>query len=363
MDYVDWVESVMLSVAGVWSEASERTKLTGLGFVTIADAVVSDCQIDVSKIKGQALQQAIRSAAKDLEGIGLLDCNRNHFWKLTSEGGKFPAARLSTEWPQIMDMHIDDEERAFLEAVAKTGQELFSGFVGIKEVTGQLIGMELGWEWSSGSKDKCLRIAKQLGGRGMLTERAYLGGHIDISPTYLGIVRVTRQVESDFGKLVRVCVSEWETTNVDFKRELNLSSNKEKAEFIRDVLGLATTKSTGRRLLIVGFDDRTRGFHTSVEATITQERLEQILHAYSEPVPDIRYNRVPWQGGEIGVVEMLREPAKIPYSVKKSLGGKSGIGVGDVYVRHGSHTEQPTPKELLDLKEEGSRARRVAIEL
>ncbi len=123
------------------------------------------------------------------------------------------------------------------------------------------------------------------------------------------------------------------------------------------MLGLATTKSSGRRFLIIGFDNSTRAFHGSVDAAITSERLEQILHAYTEPTPAIRYTKVPWETGEAGIIEAMRETIKLPYKVKKMLGGKSGIQEGDVYVRHGSHTEAPTAQELQDLIDEGERAR------
>ena len=88
-----------------------------------------------------------------------------------------------------------------------------------------------------------------------------------------------------------------------------------KGEFVRDILGLATTKSSGQRYLIIGFSDDTREFFASVDSGITQNRLEQILHAYCEPTPDVVFWRVPWTGGEVGLIEVKRDPSNIPYRV------------------------------------------------
>ena len=50
---------------------------------------------------------------------------------------------------------------------------------------------------------------------------------------------------------------------------------------------------------------------------------------------------------------MLRDPTKVPYRVTKTL---AHIGKGDVYVRHGSQVELPTPAELANLEVEGQAA-------
>jgi hypothetical protein len=70
--------------------------------------------------------------------------------------------------------------------------------------------------------------------------------------------------------LVADLVPEWATTTVEFKGQVNLKRNKEKAEFVRDVLALATTKASGRRWLVIGFDNGTHQFTDSVDSAITQ---------------------------------------------------------------------------------------------
>ena len=358
MDYVEWVEEVMAAVAAAWKEAEASKKLVGLHFADILSTLGFPGGMQAVESERPKLVEALRDALVDLCAMGLLE-SQNPRYKVTHEGSKYPVATLATAWPGILEVYVDDEQRTFLEAVADIGQETYDGFACVKDLTGQQVFHRLGWAWDSEGTAKCYVLAMQLSDIGMLRHRPYMGGHIDINPAYVGIVRVTRQTETELGKVIRNCLAEWETTTVDFKRLLNLKRDKEKAEFVRDVLGLATTKSSGRRFLIIGFDDKTREFYQSVDTGVSQERAEQILQAYCEPAPGIRYHRVPWAGGEVGLFEVFRDAQNVPYKVTKALGGKDGIQKDDVYVRHGSHTEPPTQRELDDLIGEGIRARSV----
>ncbi len=55
----------------------------------------------------------------------------------------------------------------------------------------------------------------------------------------------------------------------------------------------------------------------------------------------------------VGVLEVLRDPAQVPYRFSRDAGR---YAKDDVFVRHGSHVEPPTPAELAALIEEGQRA-------
>ena len=102
-------------------------------------------------------------------------------------------------------------------------------------------------------------------------------------------MKATEAIATEWQERLADLVEEWETTTVDFKRELPLGTEKQSAEFARDVTALANPKASGRdRHLVIGFDDKTRSFTTPVDSGITQNRLEQILNVYAKPVPDIR---------------------------------------------------------------------------
>jgi hypothetical protein len=354
-DYVEWVSSVMEGVVRAWQSSSANAKLIGISIREIVPSLGFEVDTRHGDFDRTKIAEAVRDALRDLVHMGLLNGESGLYYKLTHEGTKFPKADLSTAWGQITDVYLDEEQLTFLKKVAEIGQEVYDKYVCVKDLTAQEIFEALGWSWDDEGSAKGYLITKSLADLGMIQRRAYLGGHIDVEPTYVGIVRATREAESQWSKTVHKLTEEWETTNVDFKRELNLGRDKEKAEFVRDILGLATTRSSGRRFLVIGFDDKTRSFAQPIDPSITQERLEQILHAYCEPAPGIRYRTVPWTGGNVGIIEVLRNKEDIPYRVKKSLAGEGGIKAGEIYVRHGSHTEAPTQHELEDLLREGGR--------
>lgn len=197
--------------------------------------------------------------------------------------------------------------------------------------------------------------------RGFLKTSALSGYHNDLKPTYQGLVWGTRRGFTIESKLIDELVKEWETTNVDFKREIGLNTKKQKAEFAKDVLGLVNTKSSGRRYMIVGFDNKTREYYAPPDNTVTQDRMEQVLADLTDPVVTIRYEIVDYRLGKVGKLEVIREPEKLPCRAAKDVlideKGRIGLEKCKVYVRHGTHTEGASNIELEALEEEGRRAR------
>jgi hypothetical protein len=151
-------------------------------------------------------------------------------------------------------------------------------------------------------------------------------------------------------------VQTWETPTVDFKRELVLGTPAANAEFARDVTALANTIAPGSpRHLVVGYDPDSHEFTHPLPSRVYQDRLEQLLNRWSDPQPGIRLMRVQHESGigEVGIIEVVRDPSRLPYRIAKA-GGK--LHVGDVFVRHGSHVEPPTAGDLAWLAAEASRA-------
>ena len=171
--------------------------------------------------------------------------------------------------------------------------------------------------------------------------------------TYKGLVWQTRRGLTLETKRIDALVSEWETTSVDFKRELHLDTEDQKAEFIKDILGLVNTQSSGKRYLIIGFDDKTRTYYGPPDPKISTNRMEQFLARLTAPVVQIRYDLIPYKEGSVGQIEVFRDPALLPYRVGASItGSKKKVSQHDVFVRHGSQTEAPTADELQALKDE-----------
>jgi hypothetical protein len=87
---------------------------------------------------------------------------------------------------------------------------------------------------------------------------------------------------------------------------------------------------------------------------MNQDHLQQVLNRYADPPPHISYLTRDWHGALVAAIEIIREPIRLPYKVARRIGKRNE---GDVFVRHGSITEPPTPRELQTLHDEGLNAR------
>ena len=354
MDYVDWLDKLARALIQAWGDADYNDRSFGVKLEELVSSLGIEVDSFSPEFESSKLAEAIRDGMRDLEALGLVENERYRRHKVTELGTVLQDANLNTSWHQIMSIRIDEAEREFLEKVAELGQEYHEEFSVLNDLDGEVVASHLGWALDDDGIAKTQYVSKQLFQKGLLKRQTYIGKRIDIVPNYSGIVRVTRQTETELGVMIRELVADWENINVDFKRELYIGRMKEKAEFIRDILGLATTKARGKRYLVIGFANDTREFYESVADDINQDRLEQILNAYCSPTPQIKFDRVPWGQGEVGFIEVKRDPVDIPYRVSKKIGK---LAIDAVYVRHGSHTEPPTDQELKDLEEEGKRAR------
>ena len=349
MKYVDWVQRVLQATEEL-TRADVQARLVGVPWDQVLGRLGGPSDASSPAFHQSPQFEALADAVKDLDRLGLVEPGSvgSLSVRLTQEGRRLAVQSLRSIWPQVFAIYLDDEQLAFLRQATALSEERQAGYARVEWVPWQKVFDALGWRNSDNAP--AYDITARLKEEDCLERMAALGGRIEVYPTYAGIVRATEQAQTELQELVADLLPEWETTNVEFKRQLDLATKANKAEFIRDILALATTKVSGERFLIVGFDDQTHRFIRSVDPSITQNRLEQILNAYTAPAPQIRYHRVAWDRGEIGVIKVLRDPAKVPYRVNTTL---AHISKGDVYVRHGSQVEPPTPAELAALEAEG----------
>lgn len=346
MKYVDWVESVLLATVDAFD--------AGDGFRTSIEAVAGKLVVDA-----QEAREPLNDAFRDLGRMGLVTGRADWDVRVEQEGRKARVAALSTAWPAIHDIWLEPRQEEFLTQLSAMSERPGERWAHLELVEGHAL---LGTLVEAPTKHESAQIIHALSELPIpLVDPARMtSGYMLIRPTYAGIVRVTEKVATESQSLVRGLLPDWETTNVDFKRELHLGTNDEKAEFVRDVLALANTQVTGSRYLVVGFDPKTHEFTTPADPAITQDRIEDILNHYARPPATIGYTRFPWTygSGDVGVIEVKRDRSRVPYRVARGLAGaRRTINENDVFVRHGSHVEVATAQEVADLEAEALRAR------
>jgi hypothetical protein len=259
-------------------------------------------------------------------------------------------------WEEMCREKLDQEHEQLLNVVNQLSPHDEGGYVWLEDITHETLLAELGW---AEGFDLLWPISRELEELNLISCRAYLGQRLKCHATYRGLVWETRRGFTLESRFIEDLVAEWETTSVDFKRQLSLDTMDQKAEFVKDILSLVNTKASGRRWLIIGFDDKTHRYFGPPDSKITQNRIEQLLARYIDPSIDVRYEAVEYRAGRVGKLEVLRDPKKLPYCVKEQMNRdkKPPLMPGDLFVRHGSQVEKPTSGELQALQEEGDLAR------
>lgn len=360
MDYADWVGRVFAALEDAQRAAEDGSRrVPFLRFPSICRFL--EVEVETPGSEETEAAGAVMDALQDLEWLGLVKLVEHPLtYQMTQHGRKVAQGGLSTIWGSIFrsSADLDDEQLLVLRRAADLGQ--VPGGKHVRALAVPVVQIhsalreEFGIEWAGPrGESKILHIYRDLGDMGLARLSGGRGGE-RMRPTYSGVVRTTRKETTEWQTLIQALLPDWENTNVDFKRELKLGRDKEKAEFVRDVLGLANTKSPGRRFLVIGFGPKSRVFEVSVDPDNDQDRMENILNSYADPAPRILYRIVPWESGSAGVVEVVREPYRLPYKVERNF---AHLRAGGIFVRHGSHTEEPTPAELASLVAEGEHAR------
>jgi hypothetical protein len=349
MDFVDWCGLVL-------NKLIEEGRNPHLDEIRLAQILFGEETRTKTGFWESNLRTGMLDAINELAKLGLVEIDGN-FFRLTVEGRAF-MKDPTTLWQQICETELEPDEERILRVVnqesAKT--EADPPHAWLELIDREPLLKEYGVGAGMDMMDVLYPVSEDLNARGFIAGEGYAGYHLDSKATYTGLVWQTRRGFTLESQFIDSLVKEWETTSVDFKRELHLDTADQKAEFIKDVLSLATTKASGRRWMIIGFDNKTHAYHSAPDSSITLDRIEQILSRYSAPTAEVKYLVVDYRLGRVGKLEVLRDPTKLPYKVALSIGDRKRIEAGQIFVRHGSQVEEPTSNELDAIIEEARRA-------
>ena len=139
-------------------------------------------------------------------------------------------------------------------------------------------------------------------------------------------------------------IARGESSSLDFKRELNLESARDKAEFVKDLIAIANSVDEVGHLVIGVKDDG------SVVGTkrLPEERIQQIARRYIEPMPKlfIDHNAVEIEGREVLLALVSVQPTSLPHKVRKAI---ERLEQDEVFVRDGTVVSRAGPDEVLRL--------------
>lgn len=355
MEFVEWCGAVLDKISEL-TDTSLDVRSMGVYEFGLLQAVFGEDVAAQPGFLGSKRHEATLDAASELQIIGLLegDAHGGRHWR-PSKLAEDLRGDLVPVWESICQIRLKPDQEQLLRVVNRLSPHDEGDCCWLEWVEHASILPELAWD---DGMNHLWPVSRELERLGLINVMATAGPHLRMHAMYRGLVWEKKRGFTLESRFIDDLVAEWETTSVDFKRELHLDTADEKAEFVKDVLGLANTQASGRRWLIVGFHPKTHEYFGAPGSDLKQDRIEQILAQYTEPVVNVRYEVVEYRFGPVGKLEVLRERHKLPYVAAKSMGDKRRIERGQVFVRHGSQTETPSSAELEAIQEEGDISRR-----
>ncbi len=285
MDFVEWCDFVLTTCFDM-IKIFPQARSIGVNEFELAEAL--SAKIGIADFRRQAeyhkstYYAGMFNAIQSLQAAGFIEDNdrSRSFWKV-SRLGRMHIANQTSHWFIICQEEIDPEHAQLLSVINRLSPHVAPDHAWLEEVDREAIASEL----EGLSAPQIWDVANELTQWGFVSGSFFLGGAFNLAATYKGLVWETRRGFTLISKQIDELVAEWETTSVDFKRELHLDTADEKAEFIKDVLSLANTKASGQHWMIIGFDNRSHGYYGAPDQRIDQNRLEQVLAMYTTPVP------------------------------------------------------------------------------
>ena len=152
-------------------------------------------------------------------------------------------------------------------------------------------------------------------------------------------------------KIRQIIEKEDEGPTLDYKEDLNLQNDGDKAQFVEDVLSLANSGQIAH--IIIGVEDGTRKL-VGIKTTHKAEQLNDILKGKCDPPLTIEYAEKTILGHEVGVVEFSGENPPYIVAVADHFGGQLSsnpqksfyIHRGTVFIRNFNKNEGASRADL-----------------
>jgi len=252
MDYIDWFLKVLTQIVEC-SRATLRARQFGVTVDEVARVLFGADIVDKPGYSQSEQYLNLLHLFEEMKESGLLEGTkiRAHYKLWDSAAGT--VQNPIKYWSSHCRIKLESEQEELLRLVNKRSVKSdANGFyldtLRVEELLSEL-------KWSDG-KTRLLVVANELKERGLIRRMG-----VQWRASYSGVVWETRRGLTINSQFIDGLVREWETTSVEFKRELHLDTADQKAELIKDVIGLANTQVSGRRLLVVGFEDKRRTYY------------------------------------------------------------------------------------------------------
>jgi predicted HTH transcriptional regulator len=158
----------------------------------------------------------------------------------------------------------------------------------------------------------------------------------------------------DNKEVERIIKNEDESPSLDYKEDLVLDQEGDKAEFVKDVVALANSSKVAH--IIIGLEDKTRKL-VGRKTPHTAEQLNDLLKNRCDPPISLKYKEEDIYGHKVGVIEIKGENPPYIISVTDKFGGKRSCGKtchinrGTIYIRNYDKNEGASREHIENMYE------------
>lgn len=349
MDYVDFCGEIIRATA----EAEDTNGTRGLP--NHFESMILELEKGLREAQSAPaipdIESRVAWSLSELDAAGLLKATDKHgtaspFIATTSTSRRFLEKPEGT-WSKIAALQLED-----------TSQKVLSKALDVwnwpdgRLVDGKAVARSIGFDTDDDGQMQEFDFAlRELDGIGLIDAPQFLDSW-DFRPLYAGAVWVTRRGWTEQVRWLREVLERGETVTVDFKRQLSLKSTTDKAEFIKDVLGIINTPGNPPHLLVIGVTNDGQ-FHAPMDPKIKPEQIDQLLMEWTTPAVSAIVERIKLPEGEVSVIRLERRAEQLPYRATRDFVGKLDTRL--VKYRYGTTTGDARPAELKMLDEERER--------
>lgn len=127
---------------------------------------------------------------------------------------------------------------------------------------------------------------------------------------------------------IKALLKQHEGPKLDFKQQLDLSTESGKKELAKDVLAITNTQG-GRGYILIGVQDKTKTIIGINPEDYSEERIQQVLSLRCDPPVTVRAEQIRYEGKMLILITIFRSYNK-PHQM---------LQTGAFYLRRGSTTD------------------------
>jgi len=192
MDFVEWCGLVLKAIVEV-TQASPQERLSGINEISLAQAIFGEERRTQPDFWESTQRHGMLDAVAELQRNNLIR-DRGHRFYLPDPAAREILKNPKSLWEQICLLaELGGEHLQLLKAVNLLSQKSAADHAWLESVDNEPLLAELHWPEGDESRDLLWAVSQELEQFGFVKRNPYMGGKIELTSTYRGLVWDTKR--------------------------------------------------------------------------------------------------------------------------------------------------------------------------